>query len=227
MDRGDWQGLVDRLRGAYYQIGLITPGSPVHQVEFDRGLTDAEITKVEARFAFRFPPDLRAFLQTALPRGAGFPDWRSGDETTLRDWLNHPGEAILFDVEHNGFWLDEWGARPKSTEEALQTVSDLVAHAPRLIPIFIHRMMPDEPHQAGNPVFSVHQTDIIYYGFNLSDYLYHEFDLPGREPWPEKVTSARLWDLIRFEDVRRSVQKSADGRPLEVDPFPQAGDGET
>jgi hypothetical protein len=40
----------------------------------------------------------------------------------------------------------------------------------KLIPIFVHRMMPDDPHLAGNPVFSVHQTDIIHYGFALADY---------------------------------------------------------
>ena len=41
-------------------------------VEFDAGLTDAEIVAVECKFAFRFPPDLRAFLQTALPAAQNF-----------------------------------------------------------------------------------------------------------------------------------------------------------
>jgi hypothetical protein len=54
-------------------------------------------------------------------------------------------------------------------------------------------MLPDEPHVRGNPVLSVHQTDIIYYGFNLTDYFYHEFALPGREPWPEVVRPIRFW----------------------------------
>jgi hypothetical protein len=109
MDHGHWQGLVDRLRGTSYQSGLITPGSPIHRFEFVPGLTDAEVANVEGRFAFRFPPDLRSFLQTALPHGVGFPDWRSGDETMLREWLNSPAEGVLFDVEHNGIWIDEWG----------------------------------------------------------------------------------------------------------------------
>src|SRR5688572_26160989 len=81
-------------------------------VMFEPGLTDAEIERVEATFGFRFPPDLRAFLQTALPRGEEFPDWRSGDETSLRAWLDAPAEGICFDVEHNDFWLPEWGSRP-------------------------------------------------------------------------------------------------------------------
>jgi hypothetical protein len=72
----------------------------------------------------------------------------------------------------------------------------------KLIPIYGHRMMPDEPHLPGNPVFSVYQTDIIYYGYDLADYLRHEFHLPGREPWPERVRAIRFWDLDRFQDVR-------------------------
>jgi len=53
-------------------------------VAFDAGLTDAEVAAAESRFAIRFPPDLCAFLQTALPRGRRLPDWRAGDEAELR-----------------------------------------------------------------------------------------------------------------------------------------------
>src|SRR5205807_1712912 len=160
------------------------------------------VTAVEARFGLRFPPDLRAFLQTALPRGPQFPDWRSGDEARLREWLDEPRQGILFDVEFNGFWLDEWGPVPGSFDEAKRVVSGLVAAAPRLIPVFSHRMLPDEPHLPGNPVLSVHQTDIIHYGFDLADYLRHEFHLPGRQPWPDVVRPIRFWDLDRFQAVR-------------------------
>jgi hypothetical protein len=202
MDRSGWQDLVDQLCGTEYQFGLITSSSPVHWINFDAGLTDAEVALTEARFGFRFPPDLRAFLQTALPRGPRFPDWRSGDEAALRDWLDMPRQGVLFDVEHNGFWLEEWGPRPGPVEEALRVAGELVAAAPRLIPVYSHRMMPDDPHLAGNPVFSVHQTDIIHYGFDLADYLRNEFGLPSREPWPERVRPIRFWDLDRFQEVR-------------------------
>ncbi len=65
-----------------------------------------------------------------------------------------------------------------------------------MIPVFAHRMLPSEPHLEGNPVFSVHQTDIIYYGFDLDDYLRHEFRLPGRRPWPEHVRTIELWSKL-------------------------------
>jgi hypothetical protein len=73
MDRGGWQALVDQLRGTEYRFGLIEPGSPVYRIEFDAGLTDAEVATAEGRFGFRFPPDLRDFLQTALPTAHGSP----------------------------------------------------------------------------------------------------------------------------------------------------------
>jgi hypothetical protein len=99
-------------------------------VEFEAGLTDAEVEAAEARYGFRFPPDLRAFLQAGLPRGGDFPDWRDGDQAALRGWLDLPRRGILFDVEHNGFWLDEWGPRPPSLEEAQRVAGELVAAAP-------------------------------------------------------------------------------------------------
>jgi hypothetical protein len=109
MDRGRWQELVNNLRGAEYPFGQNAAGYLLfHRVEFDAGLTDDEVIVVERRFGFQFPPDLREFLQTALPRGLNFPDWRFGDEAELRDWLDLPRQGVLFDVEHNGFWLDSF-----------------------------------------------------------------------------------------------------------------------
>jgi hypothetical protein len=197
--RSGWLALVEQLRGVEYQSGVITADSPVHRIAFDPGLTDSEVASAEARFGFRFPPDLRDFLQAALPRGPRFPDWRSGHETTLREWLDGPRHGVLFDVEQ-GFWLDEWGPRPGALDEALRVAGEQVTSAPRLIPVYGHRFIPDEPHLPGNPVLSVHQTDIIHYGFDLADYLRHEFGLP-REPWPERMRPVRFWDPERFQDA--------------------------
>jgi hypothetical protein len=110
--------------------------------------------------------------------------------------------GVLFDVEQNDFWLPEWGSQPGSIEEAKTIAEEQVRKAPRLIPIYAHRMMPDRPQQAGNPVISVHQTDIIYYGFDLDDYFRHEFDLPGRKQWPSEVRPIEFWDVDRWQDLR-------------------------
>lgn len=175
-------------------------------ITFDSGLTDTEVVTAESRFAFRFPPDLREFLQAGLPRGQRFPDWRSGEEVLLRDWLELPQHGVVFDVEHNGFWLGEWGKRPATLLEAKQVAKQLVAVAPRLIPVYMHRMIPTEPHLPGNPVFSVHQTDIIVYGTDLMDYLAHEFLMTEdeQEEWTVPTGTRRIafWDTDRFQAVR-------------------------
>jgi hypothetical protein len=183
-----WVNLVERLRAA---------GIP-----FEAGLTEAELQSTEGKFGFRFPPDLRAFLQAGLPVGERFPNWRNEPEASLRKRLRIPAEGILFDVEHNGFWLSEWGPRPDKLEEAQALVEKLVATAPVLIPVYSHRMMPDRPHESGNPVFSVHQTDIIHYGVDLQDYFLHEF-LSKDRAWPEAhIRQIEFWDLERFLSVR-------------------------
>lgn len=169
-------------------------------VIFDDGLTDAEVSEIESRYGFRFPDDLRDFLQTVMPKGYSFTNWRS-DEEPVRDLLDLPVHGILFDVEH-GFWLPEWGERPASMEEACVIVEGEVKRAPKLIPIFGHRLMADRPRTPGNPVLSVHQTDIIYYGFDLEDYLRHEFDLPGRKPWPAEIKRIEFWDAERWQETR-------------------------
>lgn len=176
-------------------------------IPFEAGLTESEIQDAERSFHFGFPPDLRAFLQAGLPVGKGFPNWRSESTDSLHERMRAPLEGILFDVEHNGFWLPEWGARPGRLEDANAVVEKLVAAAPVLVPIYQHRMIPDRPHQPGNPVFSVHQTDIIYYGADLRDYLIHEFltraDV-GLWPIPDSVRKIEFWDIERFWKVRWS-----------------------
>lgn len=144
-------------------------------VVFEPGLSDAEFKAVESRFGFRFPPDLRRFLAHALPTSPSWPNWRRDPPETLRERLEWPYEGICFDVEQNGFWPVRWGQKPGSLDEARRIARQHVDAAPRLIPILSHRYLPDRPHQAGNPVFSVHQTDIIYYGSDLPAYLKNEF----------------------------------------------------
>jgi hypothetical protein len=76
-----------------------------------------------------------------------------------------------------------------------------------LVPVYVHRMMPDRPRASGNPIFSVHQTDIIYYGTDLRDDLIHEF-LSDKEigiwPIPDSIRQIEFWDIQRFRSVRWS-----------------------
>ena len=62
------------------------------------------------------------------------------------------------------------------------------------------------PQLPDNPVFSVHQTDIIVYGTDLEDYLAHEFLMTedAQEEWtvPSGTRPIRFWDTERFQEVR-------------------------
>lgn len=141
----------------------------------ENGLAAGEIQLVEDSFGFRFPPDLRAFLMFVLPSGKGWPNWRDVEDPEIELMLNWPYEGICFDIKNNSFWPASWGTKPASLAEAFEIAKRKVNASPKLIPILYHRYLPDRPSIEGNPVFSVHQTDIIYYGSNLWNYFQNEF----------------------------------------------------
>lgn len=155
---------------AFAQKVLVRAG-----VRFDCGLTPSEFDRVEHAFGVRFPPDLREFLSLGLPTSQDWADWRATDEGDIRGRMAWPLEGMCFDIEHNGFWLTQWGEKPVDLNAAFEIARREVGQAPALIPIFGHRYVPAEPHALGNPVFSVYQTDVIYYGVDLLDYFQNEF----------------------------------------------------
>ncbi len=168
-------------------------------VHFDNGLSAEEMAAAEQRFRFIFPDDLRRFLAYCLPIGRGCPNWRYPDDNALADSMAGPLEGICFDVQHNAFWLSEWGAKPTDQDAAFALVAKHVESAPKLIPIFGHRYIPDRPSIAGNPVFSVHQTDIIYYGVDLENYLhneYHTYFGTPRYQLPGKIREIEFWSAL-------------------------------
>lgn len=201
---GEGSGFGDYVRAFSHDPPLlpppraIEPGErPSERVSFERGLTDDEIAATERRFRFTFPPDLRSLLAEALPVTPGFPDWRSGAEEDLERMLEWPADGICFDVERSGFWLAAWGARPLDPASAIALAREQIATAPTLIPIYGRRYIADEPSEAGNPVFSVHQSDIVLYADNLYDFL--ERDFRGREnPQPSagEPRKIRFWSEL-------------------------------
>jgi len=165
-------------------------------VEFAPGLTRSQIETAEAALGFIFPPDLSAFLECALPLGERFPDWRSPTSEFILDRLAWPADSMCFDIEHNSFWLSAWGRKPDSLEAATARAREAVRAAPFLVPIYGHRYLPAAPRGPGNPVFSVYQTDIIYYGFDLPSYLLAEFGVPNPFPVPESPREIEFWSEL-------------------------------
>lgn len=144
-------------------------------VSLTTGLTPREIKVAEGRLNVRFPVDLAEFLSTVLPSGKDFPNWRKLHDAKLNEQLAWPVDGILFDVQYNSFWWEEWGYRPSTLEDAIALARRKLAAQPLLLPVYGHRYLPADPPAAGNPVLSVYQTDIIYYGADLRRYIAHEF----------------------------------------------------
>lgn len=165
-------------------------------IQIGPGLTNTELDRVEAEFGIEFADDHRAFLAAGLPlnsppkpeqpRRDSWPDWRNGDPNQLRKQLAWPIDGALFDVEHNAFWHNTWGDRPDDLTAALALARRQLAQAPTLIPIRGHRYLPAGRGTHGHPVLSVYQTDIIFYGADLADYITQEFSGTSRsisEDW--------------------------------------------
>ena len=147
-------------------------------VQFSSGLSSKEIDEIESFYSIHFPPDLRDFLKTGLPVSNGFINWRDrciANAKTIEDIIAWPLEGMLYDIEHNAFWYECWGDRPANMADALSVCKEAYKKVPQLIPIYSHRYIPSEPNETGNPVFSVYQTDIIYYGEDLLSYFEVEF----------------------------------------------------
>src|SRR6516162_4604018 len=107
---------------------------------------------------------------------------------------------MAFDIEHNTFWWPAWGPRPANLDEAIVIARNHVRTAPPLIPICTPGYLPAEPEEAGNPVLSVYQTDIIYGGRDLRDFLRR---FRGSEAWQmprrHEVRTIRFWsELIEW-----------------------------
>jgi hypothetical protein len=194
------RALVDRLR----EKGI----------EFEDGLKAVELEQIQKRYSLSFPADLVEFLSVGLPVSKNFPNWRTGivesaeRARSIEEMLRWPAEGISFDVRRNDFWMASWGARPASVEEAVSEALRQVASAPKLIPLWGHRYLPAEPLEAGNPVLSVYQTDIVYYGVDLDAYFVREFGLTtdGARNGARAPRRIRFWsDVIELQDQQSSA----------------------
>ncbi|HEY5071247.1 MAG TPA: SMI1/KNR4 family protein [Caulobacteraceae bacterium] len=167
------------------------------------GYTQGELDAAQEKFGLVFPPDLVASFRERRPvRGW---DWRS-DEADIRAMLSWPLEGLLFDVENDDLWWPEWGERPTRAEDRAAVLRWVVDLAPKLIPLISHRYLPVEPHEAGNPVFSIYQSDVIYYGADLADYFERELGDGGR-PVRTPVKRIRFWSEL-VDRERQSLPTS-------------------
>ena len=135
------------------------------------GYTATQLEIAQERYGLTFPPDLIDLYLDRRP-AIGY-DWNTENEA-IRTMLKWPFDLLYFDIEHGSWWPD-WGECPATLEDMADVLRAALDRAPKLIPLFGHRFIPETPSEAGNPIFSMHGFDTIYYGANLAEYFQNEF----------------------------------------------------
>jgi hypothetical protein len=144
------------------------------------GLLEDELQQIENVYGFTFDKDHRELLALVTPLVDSWPDWRAGMTEQMKRSLAWPADGVIWDAHNNDFWPNAWGRKPKHPDELDAAILQQLAQVPKLVPLFGHRFMAAGPSQGGAPVFSVYQTDVVYYGENLPSYMAHELDIPKR-----------------------------------------------
>jgi len=187
----------DEVHDVYWQSGT----------RWLSGLAEADIAAVETRWGWRFPPEYRLFLSRlhAPDRPLGgierdergqlrffstpsFYHWQT-DNAAIEDATEALVDGLLWEVAQGQTWHPSWGQRPATVATQQVRLQEVMQLAPSLIPIFHrNRYLLAEPCEEGNPVLSIHQSDVIILSANFRDYLIHEL-LDLIEPtWAWKLT---------------------------------------
>ncbi len=143
------------------------------------GAPRSKLDEIESYLGHSLPEDLAYLAQHTLdPNGLAL-RWLQGPAAIeeFEDWVR---QGLLFDIEQAALWLADWGPRPESPAERLELFEAEFESWPKLLPLDGHRAIPASPVEAGNPVFSVMQSDIIYYGTTLADWMSLDLTLDGR-----------------------------------------------
>lgn len=139
------------------------------------GLSDDQVASIEAQLGFPVPDDFAYLFQNLQDPGRVLFPWSEFDKQEYDDLIRWVQRGVEFDIEHDSLWLERWGEKPRTLSAALDIARKDFETWPKLLPIFGHRFLAAEPCRSGNPVFSIVQTDIIYYGADLAHYLLNEF----------------------------------------------------
>lgn len=163
-------------------------GNMKHVVYGKGGMSAAAIKSVETQLGFALPPDFTYLLQNMRDDGNVFFPWSKFDKAKYDAMIDDVWEGIEFDIRQDDVWLYRWGKRPHALDDAVAVARRDFTTWPKLVPIHSHRFLAAEPCATGNPVFSIVQTDIIYYGSNLANYLTNEF---LDQDWAKHTQGAR------------------------------------
>lgn len=163
---------------------------------FRRGYSAWEIEDAQERHKLTFPPDLLDYYSRRRRVTAKGYDW-TYDHEVIVSMLKWPLEGFLFELREDDLWIEAWGSRPESLSEREKCLTTLVESAPKLIPLTGHRYLCEEPRAPGNPVLSVHQSDIIYYASSLREFLKRNGKYAALNKTPDKIA---FWSDVIHAD---------------------------
>jgi hypothetical protein len=156
-------------------------------VRLDRALSEADVKRVEKKYAFTFPEELRALLRTALPSGDAWLNWRHATPPKVKERLGTPLAAAVTSARRA--WPASWGERP-GDDELPAAVKARLAAAPVLIPLYAQDFLPE----TGGPVFRATSQGLTLCAENLLTYT-ETFDAPPSSP--VTAPAVPLWsDLL-------------------------------
>lgn len=191
--------------------------------QWNNGFTDSEIISFEEKWQFTFPEQYRIFLsQLGAPMSYSpmcrwieekndmglvdlptFFDWKK-DEKYIKNAIENVIEGLIFDIENNNLWRASWGEKPDSLDKQIAIFKDVFAKAPKLIPIQGNRYLLTVEIDGTYPILSVHQSDIIIYGYDFRKYLVldmsKELNLNHDNAYVNAVEkfTREMWEKIPF-----------------------------
>jgi len=156
------------------------------------GLPEKTVAAIEKELGFPWPDDYRYLFQNVSDPGGVLFRWEDEGGKSYAAIIQRVLEGIEFDVQMNNLWMRRWHERPRYLPDALAIVRNDFPSWPKLLPIYGHRFLAAQPNRAGNPVFSIVQTDIVYYGSDIAHYLVNEF---LDHDWPAHTQGAKHIDI--------------------------------
>jgi hypothetical protein len=178
------------------------------------GLSSAEIASIEAQLGFRLPDDFAYLFRHLQDPGRILFPWSNFRKQEYDEKTRWVLKGIESSIRLTNFWLERWGNRPALISGAIEIARRDFDSWPKLLPIYAHRFLPAEPCRSGNPVFSIMQTDIIYYGVDIAHCLVNEFvdhDY-ARHTRAQDIRRVPIWsDLVEWRS-QRSLHPGPTGR---------------
>lgn len=163
-----------------------------------QGLTYEQIDDLERKYEITFMPEHREFLHvlhaidkyevithefeaddqelTEVEIRPLFYNWVT-DHSRIKKYLDWPFREISSDIvsKVQPVWLESWGARPATDEEALGHFEMWYNAAPTLLPIGAHTFIVSDIDLKRRPLLSVWGTDVIIAGWSFKAYLISKF----------------------------------------------------